>query len=40
MTDERAYVLDHIADLHADLDAWLRIPSISADPELAGEVRR
>jgi acetylornithine deacetylase/succinyl-diaminopimelate desuccinylase-like protein len=40
MTDERTFVLEHIADLHADLDAWLRIPSISADPGYAGEVRR
>lgn len=37
---ERRYVLDHVADLHADLDAWLRIPSISADPAHAGDVRR
>jgi acetylornithine deacetylase/succinyl-diaminopimelate desuccinylase-like protein len=29
---ERDYVLAHLDDLHADLDAWLRIPSISADP--------
>jgi acetylornithine deacetylase/succinyl-diaminopimelate desuccinylase-like protein len=40
MTPERTFVQAHIADLHADLDAWLRIPSISADPALAGEVRR
>jgi acetylornithine deacetylase/succinyl-diaminopimelate desuccinylase-like protein len=40
MTDERTYVQEHITDLHADLDAWLRIPSISADPAQAGEVRR
>ena len=36
----RAYVEEHLADLHADLDAWLRIPSISADPEHADDVRR
>ena len=29
----------HLDDLHADLDAWLRIPSISADPAHAGDVR-
>ncbi len=32
MTTERAYVTEHAGRLHADLDAWLRIPSISADP--------
>ncbi len=36
----RAYVEAHLADLHADLDAWLRIPSISTSPEHAGDVRR
>src|SRR5215211_7167987 len=35
---ERDFVLDHLDDLHADLDAWLRIPSISADPAYAPEV--
>jgi acetylornithine deacetylase/succinyl-diaminopimelate desuccinylase-like protein len=35
---ERTFVLDHLADLHADLDAWLRIPSISADPAHAPDV--
>ena len=40
MTAERAYVLDHVEDLHADLDQWLRIPSVSADPGRAGDVRR
>src|SRR4051812_43218383 len=29
---EREFVHAHLDDLHADLDAWLRIPSISADP--------
>ncbi|UOY01299.1 M20/M25/M40 family metallo-hydrolase [Blastococcus sp. PRF04-17] len=29
---ERDFVRAHLDDLHADLDAWLRIPSISADP--------
>jgi acetylornithine deacetylase/succinyl-diaminopimelate desuccinylase-like protein len=37
---EREYVRSHLVDLHADLDAWLRIPSISADPALAPEVAR
>jgi acetylornithine deacetylase/succinyl-diaminopimelate desuccinylase-like protein len=40
MIDERRYVQEHVDDLHADLDAWLRIASISADPAHAGEVRR
>jgi acetylornithine deacetylase/succinyl-diaminopimelate desuccinylase-like protein len=40
MTAERRYVEDHLGQLHADLDAWLRIPSISADPARAGDVRR
>jgi acetylornithine deacetylase/succinyl-diaminopimelate desuccinylase-like protein len=35
---ERDFVHDHLADLHADLDAWLRIPSISADPAHAPDV--
>jgi acetylornithine deacetylase/succinyl-diaminopimelate desuccinylase-like protein len=35
---ERTFVLDHLDDLHADLDAWLRIPSISADPAHATDV--
>ena len=40
MTAERSYVEANVAQLHADLDAWLRIPSISADPARAGDVRR
>jgi acetylornithine deacetylase/succinyl-diaminopimelate desuccinylase-like protein len=40
MTAERAYVEGHLDQLHADLDAWLRIPSISADPARAPDVRR
>jgi len=36
---ERDFVTAHLDDLHADLDAWLRIPSISADPARAGDVR-
>ncbi len=35
---EREYVSAHLDDLHADLDAWLRIPSISADPLHAQDV--
>jgi acetylornithine deacetylase/succinyl-diaminopimelate desuccinylase-like protein len=35
---EREYVQSHLDDLHADLDAWLRIPSISADPAHAPDV--
>jgi acetylornithine deacetylase/succinyl-diaminopimelate desuccinylase-like protein len=35
---ERDFVLAHLDDLHADLDAWLRIPSISADPAHAPDV--
>lgn len=36
----RAYIADHVEDLHADLDAWLRIPSISSEPAYAADVRR
>jgi acetylornithine deacetylase/succinyl-diaminopimelate desuccinylase-like protein len=35
---ERDFVSAHLDDLHADLDAWLRIPSISADPAHAPHV--
>ena len=35
---ERDFVTAHLDDLHADLDAWLRIPSISADPAHAPHV--
>jgi acetylornithine deacetylase/succinyl-diaminopimelate desuccinylase-like protein len=35
---ERDYVRDHLDDLHADLEAWVRIPSISADPAHAPDV--
>jgi acetylornithine deacetylase/succinyl-diaminopimelate desuccinylase-like protein len=35
----RAFVQEHRGELLADLDAWLRIPSISASPEHAGQVR-
>jgi acetylornithine deacetylase/succinyl-diaminopimelate desuccinylase-like protein len=31
--DVRTYVTDHSSDLLVDLDAWLRIPGISAQPE-------
>jgi len=40
VTAERTFVLDHVDDLHADLDAWLRIPSVSADPDRAGDIGR
>lgn len=36
----RDHVRTHTDVLYADLDAWLRIPSVSADPARAGEVRR
>jgi acetylornithine deacetylase/succinyl-diaminopimelate desuccinylase-like protein len=35
---ERDFVRAHLDDLHADLDAWVRIPSISADPAHAPDV--
>jgi acetylornithine deacetylase/succinyl-diaminopimelate desuccinylase-like protein len=37
---EREFVTAHLDDLHADLDAWLRIPSISADPANSADVAR
>lgn len=40
MSTERTFVTDHRADLLADLDAWLRIPGISAQPEHAADVHR
>jgi acetylornithine deacetylase/succinyl-diaminopimelate desuccinylase-like protein len=40
VSDISLYVDNHQSELLADLDAWLRIPSISASPEHAGEVRR
>src|SRR5258708_5003892 len=41
MTDAvRDYVAAHTQRLYDDLDAWLRIPSISADPDHARDVRR
>lgn len=39
MSAEREYVEANRKSLHADLDAWLRIPSISADPAHAADVR-
>ncbi|MFK0230936.1 dipeptidase [Streptomyces sp. NPDC090303] len=36
----RAYVEQHRAAFLGDLAAWLRIPSVSAQPERAGDVRR
>ncbi len=40
MTSEREYVTDHRDDLLRDLDAWLRIPGISAQPARHDDVRR
>ncbi|HVX45052.1 MAG TPA: dipeptidase [Mycobacteriales bacterium] len=40
MSLERTYVTEHIEDLHADLQEWLAIPSIGADPAHAQDVRR
>jgi acetylornithine deacetylase/succinyl-diaminopimelate desuccinylase-like protein len=40
MSAEREYVTGNLGQLHADLDAWLRIPSVSTDPERAGDVKR
>lgn len=37
---ERTFVQEHSAELLADLDAWLRIPGISAQPGHAADVRR
>jgi acetylornithine deacetylase/succinyl-diaminopimelate desuccinylase-like protein len=37
---ERAYVAAHTADLLSDLDEWLRIQGISAQPEHADDVAR
>jgi acetylornithine deacetylase/succinyl-diaminopimelate desuccinylase-like protein len=37
-SSEREFVRAHLDDLHADLDAWLRIPSISSDPAHAPHV--
>src|SRR4051812_46338261 len=37
---EREFVTACFDDLRADLDAWLRIPSISADPAHASDVAR
>jgi acetylornithine deacetylase/succinyl-diaminopimelate desuccinylase-like protein len=36
----RSYIDAHKSDLLADLDQWLRIPGISAQPAQHGEVRR
>ena len=40
VSDIATYVQDHFDGLLTDLDAWLRIESISASPDHAGEVRR
>ena len=36
----RPYVAEHADEFFAELDEWLRIPSISSDPASAPEVRR
>ncbi len=38
--DVRAYVTDHSDEMLADLDAWLRIPGISSEPERRADVDR
>ena len=40
MTSEREYVTAHRDELLADLDQWLRIPGISAQPEHHPDVQR
>jgi len=40
VNDVRSFVAGHRADLLAELDAWLRIPGISAQPERHPDVRR
>ncbi len=39
MTGVRDYLQAHADRLYADLDRWLRIPSVSADPAHRGDVR-
>lgn len=40
MTDVRTFIDEHRGELLADLDDWLRIPGISAQPERHDDVRR
>jgi acetylornithine deacetylase/succinyl-diaminopimelate desuccinylase-like protein len=40
MTDVRTFVHDHSSELASDLDEWLRIPGISAQPDHDEDVRR
>jgi len=40
VSTERDYIADHRHELLADLDQWLRIPGISAQPERHDDVRR
>jgi acetylornithine deacetylase/succinyl-diaminopimelate desuccinylase-like protein len=40
VSTERDFVGEHRGDLLADLDAWLRIPGISAQPEHHADVQR
>src|SRR3954447_11127636 len=39
-TDVRRYCQEHSDDFLAELIDWLRIPSVSADPSRADDVRR
>jgi len=38
--DVRSFIAEHHADLLTDLDQWLRIPGISAQPDRHADVRR
>jgi acetylornithine deacetylase/succinyl-diaminopimelate desuccinylase-like protein len=40
VTSEKQFIDDHRADLIADLDQWLRLPGISAQPERHPDVQR
>ncbi len=40
MNTERDFITEHRRDLLTDLDQWLRIPGISAQPERHDDVRR
>ncbi|MDQ2795702.1 MAG: peptidase M20, partial [Actinomycetota bacterium] len=40
MNTERDFITEHRRDLLTDLDQWLRIPGISAQPEHHADVHR